>query len=57
MRKDTLRRRQRGGTGGGDDGEGADTMRCLRCNVNLCPNCWNEWHGVDMRDTYRLLGR
>jgi hypothetical protein len=35
----------------------ADTMRCLRCNVNLCPNCWNEWHGVDMRDTNRLLGR
>ena len=34
-----------------------NTVRCLTCNVNLCPNCWNEWHGVDMRDTNRLLGR
>jgi hypothetical protein len=34
-----------------------DTVRCLRCNVNLCPNCWNEWHGIDMRDTNGLLGR
>ena len=34
-----------------------DTVRCLRCNVNLCTNCWNEWHGIDMRDTNGLLGR
>ena len=34
-----------------------NTVRCLTCNVNLCPNCWNEWHWVDMRDTNRLLGR
>ena len=27
------------------------------CNVNLCPNCINEWHGVDMRDTNKLFGR
>lgn len=33
------------------------TSRCLVCNVNLCPNCMNEWHGIDMRDTNRLLGK
>ena len=22
-------------------------LRCLVC-MNLCPNCINEWHGVDM---------
>jgi hypothetical protein len=32
-------------------------LRCLVCNVNLCPNCINEWHGVDMRDTNKLFGR
>ena len=30
-------------------------LRCLVCNVNLCPNCINEWHGVDMRDTNKLF--
>jgi hypothetical protein len=32
-------------------------LRCLVCNVNSCPNCINEWHGVDMRDTNKLFGR
>ena len=32
-------------------------FRCLVCNVNLCPNCINEWHGVDMRDTNKLFRR
>ena len=32
-------------------------LRCLVCNVNLCPNCINEWHGVDMRDTNKLFGQ
>ncbi len=33
------------------------TVHCLVCNVNLCPNCMNEWHGVDMRAANRLLGQ
>lgn len=33
-----------------------NTLRCLVCNINLCPNCMNEWHGFDMRDTNKLLG-
>ena len=33
------------------------TSRCLVCNVNLCPNCMNEWHGINMQDTDRLLGK
>ncbi len=32
-------------------------VRCLVCNVNLCPNCINELHGVDMQGTNRLLGQ
>jgi hypothetical protein len=32
-------------------------LSCLVCNVNLCPNCINEWHGVDMRDTNKLFGQ
>ena len=31
-------------------------VHCLVCNVNLCPNCISEWHGVDMQDTNSLLG-
>ena len=34
----------------------AHTVRCLVCNVNLCPICMNEWHGVEMSDTNKLLG-
>jgi len=49
-----------------NDGDGDGTGRnrignsfCIVwfCNVNLCPNRVNEWHGVDMRDTNKLLGR
>jgi hypothetical protein len=31
------------------------TVRCLICNVNLCPICINEWHGVEMSDINGLL--
>ena len=34
-----------------------NVVHCLICNVNLCSNCTNEWHGIDMRDTKRLLGK
>ena len=33
------------------------TRRCLVCNVNLCPVCENEWHGIMMDDTAKLLGK
>ncbi len=31
--------------------------RCLVCNVNLCPICENEFHGVQMSETGRLFGK
>ncbi len=31
--------------------------RCLVCNVNLCPVCENEFHGVQMCETAKLLGK
>ena len=31
--------------------------RCLVCNVNLCPFCENEFHGIMMSDTARILGK
>ena len=30
--------------------------RCLVCNVNLCFICENEFHGVQMSETAKLLG-
>ncbi len=30
--------------------------QCLECNVNLCPDCFNHWHGISwdkMSDLYR----
>jgi hypothetical protein len=31
--------------------------RCLVCNVNLCFICENEFHGVQMCETAKLLGK
>ncbi len=31
--------------------------RCLVCNVNLCYGCKNEFHGVPMCETAKLLGK
>ena len=31
--------------------------RCLVCNVNLCYICENEFHGVQMCETAKLLGK
>ena len=31
--------------------------RCLVCNVNLCQVCENEFHGVRMCETEKLLGK
>ena len=31
--------------------------RCLVCNVNLCPNCELEFHGVNISNTRQLLGK
>ena len=32
------------------------TSRCLICNVNLCPNCFNEFHGFNMTNNVKLMG-
>jgi len=29
--------------------------RCLVCNVNLCPECEFEWHGVDVTNMKQML--
>ncbi len=34
-----------------------NVVRSLVCNVNLCPNCTNKWHGIDTHSTNRLLGQ
>ena len=31
--------------------------RCLLCNVNLCPVCDMEFHGISMQDKSKLLGK
>ena len=31
--------------------------QCLVCNVNLCYICENEFHGVQMCETAKLLGK
>ncbi len=31
--------------------------QCLVCNVNLCYICDNEFHGVQMCETAKLLGK
>jgi len=33
------------------------TMRCLVCNVDLCPRCNMEFHGFDMANTAQLMGK
>ena len=32
------------------------TIRCLICNVNLCPNCFNEFHGFNMTNNVGPMG-
>ena len=34
-----------------------EIRRCLVCNVNLCPMCENEFHGIMMSDNAALLGK
>ena len=31
--------------------------RCLVCNVNLCPVCENEFHGIDTSHAKQMFGR
>ena len=35
----------------------ANVRRCLVCNVNLCPICEIEFHGVRMCESAKLLGK
>ena len=35
----------------------ANVRRCLVCNVNLCHICEIEFHGVQMSETTKLLGK
>ena len=30
--------------------------RCLICNVNLCPNCFEKFHGFNMTNNVKLMG-